>query len=68
MECPACGHNFIQGEDDCPKCGEPLTHVGVVPEPAKGDKLTTRAAGFGVVRLDKETRKITIECSCQLGC
>ncbi|MBN1344530.1 MAG: metallophosphoesterase [Phycisphaerae bacterium] len=26
------------------------------------DKLTTRAAGFGVVRLDKKTRRITLEC------
>ncbi len=30
--------------------------------PASGDKLTTRAAGFGVVRFNKDTRKITIEC------
>jgi hypothetical protein len=30
--------------------------------PAKGDKLTTRAAGFGVMRLNKSTRKITLEC------
>ena len=33
------------------------------PSPERnGDKLTTRAAGFGVLRLDKETRKITMEC------
>jgi hypothetical protein len=31
-------------------------------EPAGGDKLTTRAAGFGVMRLNKRTRKITLEC------
>ena len=31
-------------------------------EPAGGDKLTTRAAGFGVVRFNKKTRKITLEC------
>ncbi|MCB9769707.1 MAG: hypothetical protein H6752_16040 [Candidatus Omnitrophica bacterium] len=31
-------------------------------EPANGDKLTTRAAGFGIVRLNKATRKITLEC------
>ena len=29
---------------------------------ANGDKLTTRAAGFGVMRLNKRTRKITMEC------
>jgi hypothetical protein len=26
------------------------------------DKLTTRAAGFGVARFDKKTREITLEC------
>jgi len=31
-------------------------------EPNAGDKLTTRAAGFGVVRFDKRTRQITFEC------
>lgn len=30
--------------------------------PANGDKLTTRAAGFCVLRLNKQNRKITIEC------
>jgi hypothetical protein len=30
--------------------------------PASGDKLTTRAAGFCVLRMNKATRKITIEC------
>jgi hypothetical protein len=31
-------------------------------EPAVGSQLTTRAAGFGVLRLNKKTRKITMEC------
>lgn len=31
-------------------------------EPTSGDKLSTRAAGFGVVRLNKSTREITMEC------
>ncbi|MBW7863258.1 MAG: hypothetical protein H3C30_02460 [Candidatus Hydrogenedentes bacterium] len=31
-------------------------------EPANGDKLTTRAAGFGVVRFLKPKREITFEC------
>lgn len=31
-------------------------------KPAGGDKLTTRAAGFGVMRLKKSSRKITMEC------
>ncbi|VGO12356.1 hypothetical protein PDESU_00908 [Pontiella desulfatans] len=31
-------------------------------EPNGGDKLTTRAAGFGLVRFNKKTRKITMEC------
>lgn len=31
-------------------------------EPNGGNKLTTRAAGFGIVRFNKKTRKITIEC------
>ncbi len=30
--------------------------------PANGNKLTTRAAGFGVLRLNKQTREITMEC------
>lgn len=30
--------------------------------PAAGDKLTTRAAGFGIVRFNKTTRKITMIC------
>jgi len=37
-----------------------------VANPAKkpngGDKLTTRAAGFGVIKFNKENRKITFEC------
>ncbi len=34
------------------------------PSPKRngGDKLTTRAAGFGVVKFNVKTRKITIEC------
>ncbi len=31
-------------------------------KPAGGNKLTTRAAGFGVLRLNKRTRKITMQC------
>jgi hypothetical protein len=31
-------------------------------EPADGSKLTTRAAGFGVIRFDTVTRQITFEC------
>jgi len=31
-------------------------------EPNGGDKLTTRAAGFGVVRFNTVTREITMEC------
>jgi hypothetical protein len=31
-------------------------------EPSGGDTLTTRAAGFGVVRFNKKTRRITMEC------
>jgi hypothetical protein len=32
------------------------------PEPNGGKKLTTRAAGFGIVNFNKETREITLEC------
>ena len=32
------------------------------PEANGGQKLTTRAAGFGVVKFNKKTREITIEC------
>jgi len=32
------------------------------PEPNGGKKLTTRAAGFGIVKFNKKTREITIEC------
>jgi hypothetical protein len=32
------------------------------PERNGGKKLTTRAAGFGVVKFNKKTREITIEC------
>ena len=31
-------------------------------EPTDGDKLTTRAAGFGIVRFDKSARTIKMEC------
>jgi hypothetical protein len=31
-------------------------------EGGSGGKLTTRAAGFGLMRFDKQTRKITMEC------
>lgn len=31
-------------------------------ERPSGDRLTTRAAGFGVVRFNKKTREITLEC------
>jgi len=30
--------------------------------PASGDKLTTRAAGFGIVKFNKNNRNITMEC------
>ncbi|MFO7905877.1 MAG: hypothetical protein ACQESR_08535 [Planctomycetota bacterium] len=30
--------------------------------PTNGNELTTRAAGFGVLRLNKDTREITMEC------
>ena len=41
-----------------------VTAIAVAnPTPEKsGDKLTTRAAGFGVVRIDKKTRDITFIC------
>ena len=32
------------------------------PKPNGGQKLTTRAAGFGIVKFNKKKRKITIEC------
>jgi hypothetical protein len=31
-------------------------------EPKSDDKLTTRAAGFGIIRFNKKTREITFEC------
>ncbi|MFO7975918.1 MAG: alkaline phosphatase D family protein [Candidatus Hydrogenedentota bacterium] len=55
----------------CEECGEFLDGLGnkitlwavANPSPEENhDKLTTRAAGFGLVKLDKETRKITVEC------
>jgi hypothetical protein len=41
-----------------------VTAIAVAnPTPEKsGDKLTTRAAGFGVVRIDKKTRDLTCIC------
>lgn len=38
-------------------------HAVANPSPEENhDKLTTRAAGFGIVRLNKTTRNITMEC------
>jgi hypothetical protein len=38
-------------------------HAVANPSPEENhDKLTTRAAGFGIVRLNKSTREITMEC------
>ncbi len=45
--------------------GNKLTCLAVAnpsPERNGGDKLTTRAAGFGVVSFNKKTREIKIEC------
>ena len=45
--------------------GNKVTMLAVAnpsPERNGGDKLTTRAAGFGVVKFNVKTRKITIEC------
>ena len=44
--------------------GNKLTMLAVAnPDPEENkDKLTTRAAGFGVVKFDKNTRAITMEC------
>lgn len=45
--------------------GNRLTMLAVAnpsPERNGGSKLTTRAAGFGVVKFNVKTRKITIEC------
>ena len=44
--------------------GNKITMVAVAnPSPEENhDKLTTRAAGFGVVKFNKRTREITIEC------
>jgi hypothetical protein len=53
------------------ECGEFLDGLGnkitlwavANPSPEENhNKLTTRAAGFGLVQLDKTTRKITVEC------
>ncbi len=44
--------------------GNKITMLAVAnPTPEENhDKLTTRAAGFGVVRFNKKTRQITVEC------
>jgi len=45
--------------------GNHVTCVAVAnpdKRPANGDKLTTRAAGFGIVRFNKASRKITMTC------
>jgi phosphodiesterase/alkaline phosphatase D-like protein len=45
--------------------GNKLTCLAVAnpsPEPNGRHKLTTRAAGFGVVKFNKKTREITLEC------
>ncbi|MCK4294241.1 MAG: hypothetical protein KAY65_13665 [Planctomycetes bacterium] len=44
--------------------GNKITMLAVAnPTPEENhDKLTTRAAGFGVVRFNKKTREITVEC------
>jgi len=44
--------------------GNKITMLAVAnPSPEENkDKLTTRAAGFGVVRFNKKTRQITVEC------
>jgi CBS domain-containing protein len=35
MECPACGHEFLPGQDQCEDCKEDLTSL-TVPEPKRG--------------------------------
>ena len=44
--------------------GNKITMLAVAnPDPQENhDKLTTRAAGFGVVKFNKKTRQITMEC------
>jgi phosphodiesterase/alkaline phosphatase D-like protein len=44
--------------------GNKLTMLAVAnPDPEENhDKLTTRAAGFGIVKFNKKTREITLEC------
>jgi hypothetical protein len=64
------GKNRLPGQD--PMFGDHLDTFGnhvtclAVANPSKepngGDRLTTRAAGFGLVRFNKRTRKITMEC------
>ena len=63
------GKNRAPGED--PILGDHLdgfnnkvTAIAVAnPSPEKGgDRLTTRAAGFGVIRINKQTRNVTFIC------
>lgn len=64
------GRNREPGMD--PILGEHLDGLGnrvtvwavanPTPERATGDALTTRAAGFGVVRIDKPGQSVTFEC------
>jgi len=63
------GKNRLPGQaeiygDHLDGFGNHLTCWAVAnPEPGgSGGKLNTRAAGFGVLRLNKKTRKITMEC------
>ena len=35
MECPACGHENLPGQDTCEECHEDLTEAGL-PEPKRG--------------------------------
>ena len=57
------GQDLILG-DHLDGFANKVTAIAVAnPTPEKGgDKLTTRAAGFGVVRIDKQTRDVTFIC------
>lgn len=35
MECTACAHECLAGQDNCPECGQDLTHLSL-PEPKRG--------------------------------
>jgi hypothetical protein len=50
---------FLDGFGNKVTC---LAAANPSPEPNGGSRLTTRAAGFGVVKFDKKKRKITVEC------